>query len=178
MGRWRQLWGRAGVEKVGGFEEWENESISSAESRFGVVGFFSLTASHSKSSQFICELLILASTLIPLLTPYPYFPDVNSRPLSPCPLHTLVNRLFSQSTFSRHAVSHLVVPSSSPNSKSAPGTKASRKSPKKTSERHPIFVLNLLAPPEMVDVTLEPEKRVVEFQVCGFLSFDAFRLKD
>ena len=46
LGRWRQLWGRAGVEKVYGFEEVLGE--------FAAAGFFSLTASHSKGSQFVC----------------------------------------------------------------------------------------------------------------------------
>lgn len=50
LGRWRQLWGRAGVEKVAKVSEWEDDSRL-----FGVDGFFSLTASHSKGSQFICE---------------------------------------------------------------------------------------------------------------------------
>lgn len=56
LGRWRQLWGRAGVEKVDVFEEWEGEEDMDVtkEDRFGALGFFSLTASHSKSSQFIC----------------------------------------------------------------------------------------------------------------------------
>lgn len=50
IGRWRQLWGRAGVEKIQEIEAWEDEGRT-----FGLVGFLSCTASHSKSSQFICK---------------------------------------------------------------------------------------------------------------------------
>ncbi|KAI5476871.1 hypothetical protein MNV49_007105 [Pseudohyphozyma bogoriensis] len=134
LGRWRQLWGRAGVENV--VEIIEKEG---GEEEIELEGFFSLTASHSKASQYIF---------------------VNSRPLSSSSfLQKLINATFSQSTFARHATSHLAT---SP-LKSNTGTKASRKSPKKVIERHPIFVINLKAPSGMVDVTLEPEKRVVEF---------------
>ena len=96
--------------------------------------------------------------------------DVNSRPLAPFDIHKLINHLFSQSTFSRYAASHLI--DTSANSTSTPeesaavqSTKAVRKSPKKVSERYPIFVFNLKIDLGMVDVTLEPEKRVVQFQV-------------
>jgi len=101
---------------------------------------------------------------------------VNARPLAPSPLHKLINDRFSQSSFSRHAASHLVAPlATSPSKQQAQlmGTKASRKSPKKGTERFPIFLLNLVAPPGTVDVTLEPEKRVVEFEVrcIGLMHF-------
>ncbi|KAM0756638.1 hypothetical protein T439DRAFT_321333 [Meredithblackwellia eburnea MCA 4105] len=148
LGRWRQLWGRAGVENV--------VEISHQESGGDVKieGFFSVTASHSKASQFIF---------------------VNNRPIAPSPLHKLINTIFNQSTFSRHAASHLVFSPNKPHSHlseqddsdsatQAVGTKRSRKSPKKVTERYPIYVLHLIAPQGMVDVTLEPEKRVVEFQ--------------
>lgn len=128
-------------------------------------GFFSLTAAHSKGSQFICE---LSCALVRDHSTDHAIADVNSRPLAPSPLHKLINDRFSRSTFSRHAASHLIAPAAaSPSRQSTPptGTKASRKSPKKSSERFPIFLLNLVAPPGMVDVTLEPEKRVVEFEV-------------
>ena len=46
LGRWKQLWGRAGVENVYEFEDTAGE--------FSASGFFSLTASHSKGSQFVC----------------------------------------------------------------------------------------------------------------------------
>lgn len=57
LGRWKQLWGRAGVEKVAIFEQWEDVEVISekGKGKFGVEGFFSLTASHSKASQFICK---------------------------------------------------------------------------------------------------------------------------
>ncbi|ORY75708.1 hypothetical protein BCR35DRAFT_306246 [Leucosporidium creatinivorum] len=134
--------GRPGTEKVWEFERQEEQAVKGMSAE----GFFSLTAAHSKGSQFLF---------------------VNSRPLAPSPLHKLINDRFSQSSFSRHAASHLVAPLSTSPSKqqaSQTGTKASRKSPKKSTERFPIFVLNLVAPPGMVDVTLEPEKRVVEFE--------------
>ncbi|KAL8286717.1 hypothetical protein RQP46_004245 [Phenoliferia psychrophenolica] len=141
LGRWRQLWGRAGVEQAVEFEKRDEKG------ELGAKGFFSLTASHSKSTQFIF---------------------VNSRPISPSPLQKLINNLFLHSTFSRHASSHLVAPLPSPSKSSdkeqQPPPKAARKSPKKAVERYAIFVLNLEAPSGMVDVTLEPEKRMVEFQ--------------
>lgn len=52
LGRWRQLWGRAGVEKVFQYDVTEEEGSGSSELR--AQGFFSATASHSKTSQFIC----------------------------------------------------------------------------------------------------------------------------
>lgn len=162
LGRWRQLWGQAGTEKVWEFERIE---LQGAAQGMRAQGFVSLTAAHSKGNQFICEdqsssLEVLSLKVCPSV--------VNSRPLAPSPLHKLVNDRFSQSSFSRHAASHLVAPLSTSPSKrvaSPTVTKASRKSPKKSAERFPIFVLNLVAPPGMVDVTLEPEKRVVEFEV-------------
>ncbi|KAL8286704.1 hypothetical protein RQP46_004232 [Phenoliferia psychrophenolica] len=140
LGRWRQLWGRAGVEQAVEFERKDGKGELSAK------GFFSLTASHSKATQFIF---------------------VNSRPLSFSPLQKLINNLFLHSTFSRHASSHLVAPLPSPSKssdKEQQPPKAARKSPKKAVERYAIFVLNLEAPSGLVDVTLEPEKRMVEFQ--------------
>ncbi|KAK4690562.1 hypothetical protein P7C70_g9551, partial [Phenoliferia sp. Uapishka_3] len=135
---------RAGVENAVEFERSDEKGELKAK------GFWSMTASHSRGSQFIF---------------------VNSRPLSSSPLQRLINILFQNSTFSRHASSHLTTPlkPSSASEKegtdsSGGGTKASRKSPKKAQERYPIFVLNLVAPSAMVDVTLEPEKRMVEFQ--------------
>ena len=49
IGRWRQMWGRAGVEKVAAVEDADREGEMS------LSGFFSLTASHSQGSQYICE---------------------------------------------------------------------------------------------------------------------------
>lgn len=105
--------------------------------------------------------------------------DVNSRPLAPCDIHKLINDLFSRSTFSRYAASHLIDTSADntsaqEESAAAQNTKAIRKSPKKVSERYPIFVFNLKIDMGMVDVTLEPEKRVVEFQV-NFLFLSSLR---
>lgn len=62
LGRWRQLWGRAGVDKVVVFERQEG-----TEGEFGASGFFSLTASHSKANQFICECDVLPSQQLPLI---------------------------------------------------------------------------------------------------------------
>ncbi|GAA5920751.1 hypothetical protein JCM1841_004163 [Sporobolomyces salmonicolor] len=139
LGRWRQLWGRAGAEKVWQIneeEDWGEAGTIRAE------GFFSLTASHSKASQFIF---------------------VNSRPLSPSSLHKLLNALFASSSFARHAASHLSLPGSSTSAPTTPSGR-SRTSPKKAVERHPIFCLSLTVPSGCVDVSLEPEKRVVEFE--------------
>ncbi|GAA5859668.1 hypothetical protein JCM1840_006400 [Sporobolomyces johnsonii] len=138
LGRWRQLWGRAGAEKVWQFDEEEDGGETGT---IRAEGFFSLTASHSKASQFIF---------------------VNSRPLSPSPLHKLLNTLFASSSFARHAASHLSLPDSSTSAPTTPSGR-SRTSPKKAVERHPIFCLSLTVPSGCVDVSLEPEKRVVEF---------------
>lgn len=54
LGRWRQLWGRSGVERVAEFGE------SDASGTYVASGFFSLTAAHNKSSQYICEPPFLA----------------------------------------------------------------------------------------------------------------------
>lgn len=48
LGRWRQLWGRAGVENAVEFNRKDDVD------EMGASGFFSLSASHSKSNQFIC----------------------------------------------------------------------------------------------------------------------------
>ncbi|GAA6032746.1 hypothetical protein JCM8097_000771 [Rhodosporidiobolus ruineniae] len=93
---------------------------------------------------------------------------VNSRPISAShsPLHKLLNALFAASSFSRHAPSHLVAPLSSPSRpSSAPASAAkTRQSPRKAAERYPVFVIALEVPSGAVDVSLEPEKRVVEFE--------------
>lgn len=164
------MWGRAGVEKVAHVEEMD----SSGE--LGLQGFFSLTASHSKGSQYICESNTeLVNVLCSVVAEARMTADVNSRPLSPSPLHKAVNLHFASSTFARHASSHLAVPASPTPSQrpsspqpTTPGfdsatPKRFRATPKKVTERHPIFVLLLDLPPHMVDVTLEPEKRAVEF---------------
>jgi DNA mismatch repair ATPase MutL len=46
----------------------------------------------------------------------------------------------------------------------------SAKSPKRSVERFPVFVVALEVPTGWVDVSLEPEKRVVEFTVRPVLS--------
>ena len=53
LGRWRQLWGRAGVENVFEFNRTDEKG------ELGAQGFFSLTASHSKSTQFVCASLLV-----------------------------------------------------------------------------------------------------------------------
>lgn len=111
--------------------------------------------------------------------------DVNSRPLGPSHLHKLVNSAFASSAFARHASSHLVAPTSPTPSQQrgqvpfqpAEADSATphrfRATPKKVTERHPIFVLMLDLPAHLIDVTLEPEKRTVEFvdeeRVMGFV---------
>lgn len=59
LGRWRQLWGRAGVENTVEFEE--KEVTNGDDVKLSAHGFFSLAASHSKASQFICTSLFLPS---------------------------------------------------------------------------------------------------------------------
>ncbi|GAA6047328.1 hypothetical protein JCM3770_001889 [Rhodotorula araucariae] len=141
VGRWRQLWGRAGVEKVWEFDEAEPDAEGDHGKALHVRGFFSLSAAHTKAGQHVF---------------------VNSRPLaaSTSALHKHLNALFAQSSFARFAVSHLSTPSASPAKKGA-------KSPRRAAERHPVFVLALSVPGRVVDVSLEPEKRVVEFEDPG-----------
>ncbi|GAA6059081.1 hypothetical protein JCM10212_002052 [Sporobolomyces blumeae] len=163
LGRWRQLWGRAGTETVWEVDLREQQDDGNAaetiETAFRAEGFISVSASHSKSSQYLL---------------------VNSRPISPCGLHKSINHLFSLSTFSRHSASHLSLPPSSPSpakQRSAssrsqspvvePGrsssARAGRNTPKRVSERFPIFCINLVVPDRHVDVTLDPLKLSVEF---------------
>lgn len=56
LGRWRQLWGRAGVEKVWDFDEAEQSDHSKehVDEKLRARGFFSLSAAHTKAGQFIC----------------------------------------------------------------------------------------------------------------------------
>ncbi|BGP44833.1 DNA mismatch repair protein [Rhodotorula kratochvilovae] len=138
VGRWRQLWGRAGVEKVWEFDEAEGGPNGDEAGRIRARGFFSLSAAHTKAGQHVF---------------------VNSRPLAPSTSlpHKLLNAIFAQSSFARFASSHLLTPSGSPAKKGA-------KSPRRAAERHPLFVLALEVPGRVVDVSLEPEKRVVEFE--------------
>ncbi|BGP36756.1 DNA mismatch repair protein [Rhodotorula kratochvilovae] len=138
VGRWRQLWGRAGVEKVWEFDEAEGGPNGDEAGRIRARGFFSLSAAHTKAGQHVF---------------------VNSRPLAPSTSmpHKLLNAIFAQSSFARFASSHLSTPSGSPAKKGA-------KSPRRAAERHPVFVLALEVPGRVVDVSLEPEKRVVEFE--------------
>ncbi|GAA5926595.1 hypothetical protein JCM3775_001061 [Rhodotorula graminis] len=140
VGRWRQLWGRAGVEKVWNFDEVE-ELREEREGTLRVKGFFSLSAAHSKAGQHVF---------------------VNSRPLAAATstLHKHVNALFATSLFARFAVSHLATPSSASPARAA----TTGKSPRRPVERHPTFVIALEVPGRVVDVSLEPEKRVVEFE--------------
>ncbi|GJN91648.1 hypothetical protein Rhopal_004671-T1 [Rhodotorula paludigena] len=162
VGRWKQLWGCAGVEHVVEFDEVEPAAAGKDGARMRARGFFSLSAAHSKSGQHVF---------------------VNSRNLAPAtsPLHKLLNTLFASSSFARHASSHLSFPASSPASSPARAAAAvSRgKSPKKVAERHPVFVVVLDVPGRVVDVSLEPEKRVVEFEdlsrVEAFVSLIARR---
>ncbi|GAA5908309.1 uncharacterized protein JCM6883_004342 [Sporobolomyces salmoneus] len=122
LGRWRQLWGRAGIEQV-----WEVDKVDE-ETGMRVKGFVSESASHGKSNQFIF---------------------VNGLPLSSSSstLHKSVNQLFSTSSFSRHSSSLLTLPVSSPsNSRSSSPVQTrqqSRNTPKKNVEKHPIFLFEL-----------------------------------
>ncbi|GAA5834182.1 hypothetical protein JCM9279_004239 [Rhodotorula babjevae] len=147
VGRWRQLWGRAGIEKVWEFDEVEANG-DEREGRLQATGFFSLSAAHSKAGQHVSHA--------------PARPDVNSRPLaaSTSILHKLVNALFASSSFAPFAVSHLVTPSPASPARAA----TTGKNPRRPVERHPTFVIALEVPGRVVDVSLEPEKRVVEFE--------------
>ena len=69
LGRWRQLWGRSGIERV-----WEFDQQSHHKEGGGIEarGFVSLSASHGKRNQFICtfhfSFLTLSSLLFHWLT--------------------------------------------------------------------------------------------------------------
>ncbi|KDE09621.1 hypothetical protein MVLG_00028 [Microbotryum lychnidis-dioicae p1A1 Lamole] len=138
--RWKQVWGRAGVEHVHEFHLHERTDQTDLEG-WQADGFFSLGASHSKSDQFIF---------------------VNSRPVSTSALYGLINARFGTSSFARNSSSLLATPHSSPGKTTT--TPAARKSPKKVAERYPIFALRLRLPEDQVDWALEPERRVAEFQ--------------
>ncbi|GAA5980009.1 hypothetical protein JCM10908_001497 [Rhodotorula pacifica] len=142
--RWRQLWGPVGVEKVWEFEEDEAEGESLAGARkqehtCRARGFFALAPAHTKAQQHIY---------------------VNSRPLSAAysPLHKLINALFSASTFAKYATS------TATSTSNALLTATQQQQQRRPSERHPVFVLALEVPGRIVDVGLEPEKSVVEFE--------------
>ncbi|BGP28900.1 DNA mismatch repair protein [Rhodotorula toruloides] len=150
LGRWRQLWGRAGVEKVWEFDEAERgiDAGEGAAEKLRARGFFSVSAAHTKAGQFIY---------------------VNSRPLASThsPLHKLLNTLFASSSFSRHSSSHLSLPS--PSASSPARIRASPQ--KKSIERFPVFVVLLEVPGRVVDVSFEPDKRVVEFEDPARIEF-------
>ncbi|KAK4055183.1 DNA mismatch repair protein [Microbotryomycetes sp. JL201] len=126
LGRWKQLWGRNGIEDVRMFDL--------ADGTVGAAGFFSKAASPSKQFQFVY---------------------VNSNPIVPCVIHKTINDCFAQSSFSGNTSSLLAGPSF---------TRNGIKSVQKSVERYPIFLLNLELPTALVDVTLEPEKRTVQFR--------------
>ncbi|SCZ90175.1 BZ3500_MvSof-1268-A1-R1_Chr1-3g01820 [Microbotryum saponariae] len=144
--RWKQVWGRAGVEHVHEFHLHERTDQTDLEG-WQADGFFSLGASHSKLDQFICTFALLV---------------VNSRPVSTSALYGLINARFGTSSFARNSSSLLATPH--PSLGKTATTQAARKSPKKVAERYPIFALRLRLPEDQVDWALEPERRVVEFQ--------------
>lgn len=58
VGRWKQLWGRAGVERIVEFDEVEPAADGKDGANMRARGFFSLSAAHSKSGQHVCTLLL------------------------------------------------------------------------------------------------------------------------
>ncbi|KAI0082343.1 hypothetical protein K474DRAFT_1585498 [Panus rudis PR-1116 ss-1] len=122
------------------------------ESRHGMSldGFISLQGAHSKAYQYIY---------------------LNRHLLTLCGLHHAIKQEFSQSSFARHALDE--------HGERARPQAVVRKSPRKF-EKKPIFVFNLIIPPNEVDNCLEPAKaevhlrhgdRVVEFIVSVVKSF-------
>ncbi|KAA1466641.1 hypothetical protein DENSPDRAFT_766735 [Dentipellis sp. KUC8613] len=77
---------------------------------------------------------------------------VNHHPLSPCHLHQLIDSAFSASTFSKHAFDEEGETSQPP----------ARRSPRK-SEKKPVYVLDLIVPPNLLDNCLEPGKSAIWF---------------
>ncbi|KAM0793500.1 hypothetical protein ACM66B_000939 [Microbotryomycetes sp. NB124-2] len=129
LGRWKQLWGRNGIEDVRMFDIAEATTDT-----IRAEGFFSMAASQTKQFQHVY---------------------VNSNPIEPCALHKAINAVFAQSSFASHAIALL---------STSRHSRGGRKSPKKATDRYPIFVLDLRVPATAVDVTLEPEKRSVQFK--------------
>ncbi|KAI0065990.1 hypothetical protein BV25DRAFT_1797687 [Artomyces pyxidatus] len=85
---------------------------------------------------------------------YPFTYHVNHHPLEPCHLQHVIERKFAHSSFAKHAFDE-------GGETSHPRTSA-RRSPRK-AERKPIYVLDLLIPPQNVDNCLEPAKTTMQF---------------
>ncbi|GAA5994097.1 hypothetical protein JCM5350_008092 [Sporobolomyces pararoseus] len=152
LGRWRQLWGRAGIEQV-----WEFEN-NDRDTGITVKGFISESASHSKSNQFI-------------------FIDHQPVSSSTSSLYKSLNQTFTSSSFSRHSSSLLTLPHSSPSASRAtsPAPRldqhlpSGRNTPKKTVEKYPIFFFQLKFedPTSQVDSSFgmgEFDKKYLEFK--------------
>ncbi|GAA5949571.1 hypothetical protein JCM3765_002708 [Sporobolomyces pararoseus] len=152
LGRWKQLWGRAGVEQV-----WEFER-KDVEAGINVKGFISESASHSKSNQFI-------------------FIDRQPLSSSASSFHKSLNQTFTSSSFSRYSSSLFTLPHSSPStSRSASPAQqernqvsSGRNTPKKTVEKYPIFFFQLEFedPTSQVDSSFgmgEFDTKLVEFK--------------
>ncbi|EJU06351.1 hypothetical protein DACRYDRAFT_113068 [Dacryopinax primogenitus] len=109
------------------------EIIKERSGNITIEGFLSLEGTPSKSYQFLY---------------------VNRHPVTPCELHTVIDRKFSATRFGRKALDE--------NGESVTQT-SSKRSPRKT-ERRPVYVLNVSVPPTLLDISLEPAKGNVFFE--------------
>ncbi|KAK4057695.1 DNA mismatch repair protein [Microbotryomycetes sp. JL221] len=134
LGRWKQLWGRNGIEDVRMFELSDRNTEQEATK---AVGFFSMSGSHSKQAQYVF---------------------INSRPVDANGIHKTINRAFGSSSFSAHAASLLA-----DFANSGAKTRSSNSNRKKPLERFPVFVIMLEMPPDLVEFSLEPERRSLHF---------------
>ncbi|GAA6022703.1 hypothetical protein JCM11491_003737 [Sporobolomyces phaffii] len=148
LGRWKQLWGRAGVERV-------SEVDRTGPGGMRLAGFISHSASPARSNQFIF---------------------VNGRPVSSttCEVHRSINDAFAASSFSRHASALLASPRGATSASPARSRRRDRTpTPKRTVDQHPIFLLALaLDPATEVDTSYGPEDHVEftdERAVVGFV---------
>ncbi|PVF96474.1 hypothetical protein CPB86DRAFT_807713 [Serendipita vermifera] len=117
----RSVFGRALVEHATPIDDQERGII--------LKGFISLDGATSKAYQFIY---------------------INNRFLETSELYTLIEDLFAQSTFGKHAFDDEGETSLRPNG---------RRSPRK-GEKRPVFVLSLSIPSTQVDFMLEPSKSI------------------
>ncbi|RHZ78209.1 hypothetical protein Glove_166g213 [Diversispora epigaea] len=108
------------------------------ENHFKVCGFFSLKAFHTKHHQYFY---------------------VNNHFITNNDIHKLIEDLFNKSSFGKKSQGELFLDF---------GSNIQRKSKKndsmKTSEKYPIFLINLTCRPTDYDICLDPSKNIIEFK--------------
>ncbi|KAI0920894.1 hypothetical protein AcV5_001344 [Taiwanofungus camphoratus] len=123
------------------------EHVEELDESFGEMklqGFISLEGAHSKTYQFLY---------------------INRHLLTTCDLHRVIDVKFSMSSFMKHAYDE--------SGETSIPRSTTRRSPRRM-EKKPVYVLNLIIPPQTVDNCLEPAKAAVQLQnseaVSAFLS--------